>query len=230
MAVSASVQTVGPPAAGKHEDLKRLLTGAEVSAMFACALLDIWQWQHRYPRLWIAFLPALAISHLIHRDTLADLGLGRLELRASAQTALPIMLALYVPLAVFGIASGRLQLLWPKPAAAAYFLSYGAWCAVQQYLTQSYFHNRLLGVMRNRHVSSMLVAVMFGAAHIPNPVLMVVTTIAGFIFSEVFARHRNIWPLALAQTVGGFLVAALTPPWLIHNMRVGPGYFFWSIR
>jgi membrane protease YdiL (CAAX protease family) len=87
-----------------------------------------------------------------------------------------------------------------------------------------------MGVMRNRHLSSFLVGLMFGAAHIPNPVLMVVTTVAGVIFSEVFARHRNIWPLALAQTVGGFLIAAISPSYLIHNMRVGPSYFFFHVR
>jgi hypothetical protein len=228
--VSISFQPIRALAPAKREEIKRLLTGLEAAAVFACALLDIWRWQYGRPHLWIVFLPVFALSHLVHRDTLASLGLGRTGLRASAQLALPIMLGFYIPLLVFGLASGRLQLLRPGSAALAYFLSYGAWCVCQQYLTQSYFHNRLMQAIRNRHLSSLLVAVMFGAAHIPNPVLMVVTTIAGFIFSEVFARHRNIWPLALAQTAGGFLIAALAPAWLIHNMRVGPGYFFWGIR
>jgi membrane protease YdiL (CAAX protease family) len=131
---------------------------------------------------------------------------------------------------IFGLASGRLAFVAPGKAALVYFLSYGLWCLAQQYLAQSYFHHRLMSIMANRHLSSLLVAVMFGAAHIPNPVLMIATTIAGFIFAEMFARHRNIWPLALAHVVGGFLAAALTPAALIHNMRVGPGYFFWGLR
>ena len=40
---------------------------------------------------------------------------------------------------------------------------------------------------------------------------MVATFIAGVVFAEVFARHRNIWPLALAQAVGGLLLAAVSP-------------------
>jgi len=228
--MSTSVQAIGTLAPQTREELKRLFTGLEAAALFACVLLDIWRWQHTHPHLWIAFLPVFAASHLLHRDTIADLGLGKMNMGATARLALPIMLAFYIPMVIFGLASGRFHFLWPGPAAALYFLSYGSWCVVQQYLTQSYFHNRLMRAIRNRHVSSAVVALMFGAAHIPNPVLMIATTIAGFIFSEIFARHRNIWPLALAQTVGGFLVAALTPAWLIHNMRVGPGYFFWEIR
>jgi membrane protease YdiL (CAAX protease family) len=71
---------------------------------------------------------------------------------------------------------------------------------------------------------------MFSAAHLPNLPLMIATLIAGCIFAEVFARHRNIWPLALAQAVGGLLLAAVTPDALIHHMRVGPGYFLYGIR
>jgi membrane protease YdiL (CAAX protease family) len=114
--------------------------------------------------------------------------------------------------------------------AAASLAAYGVWCAFQQYLAQSYFHNRLMEVIRNRHLSSLLVGIIFGSAHIPNPILMVATTVAGVVFAEVFARHRNIWPIALAQTVGGLLIAAVSPASLIHNMRVGPGYLFYGLR
>jgi membrane protease YdiL (CAAX protease family) len=104
------------------------------------------------------------------------------------------------------------------------------WCAFQQYLAQSYFHNRLMAAVRSRHLSSLLVGIIFGSAHIPNPILMVATTVAGFIFAEIFARHRNIWPIALAQAVGGLLLAAVSPASLMHNMRVGPGYLFYGLR
>jgi hypothetical protein len=59
---------------------------------------------------------------------------------------------------------------------------------------------------------------------------MVATTVAGFVFAEIFARHRNIWPIALAQAVGGLLIAAVSPASVIRNMRVGPGYLFYGLR
>ena len=104
-------------------------------------------------------------------------------------------------------------------------LGYGSWCAFQQYLTQSYFNNRLMLVIRNRHVSSALVGIMFSATHIPNLILMVATLVAGIVFAEVFARYRNIWPLALAQAVGGLLLAAVSPGCAHSSHARGAGVF-----
>jgi hypothetical protein len=172
----------------------------------------------------------ILLSHVLHRDTLRTLGLLGTELRSSAQLALPLALAVYSPLLLYGFACRTLALVKPSTDALIMLVSYGSWCLFQQYLTQSYFHNRLMSVISNRHVSAALVGLMFGSAHIPNPVLMVATTLGGFVFAEIFARHRNIWPLALAQAVGGFLLAAVTPDSFLHHMRVGPGYFLFGIR
>jgi CAAX prenyl protease-like protein len=208
----------------------RWATAIEVLAVFAGILAYIWRWQHSHPWVWVGLAAAVAASHIIHHDTWTQLGLSARELRASASVALPLFVILAVPLVTYALLKHILTPDWPGPRAALYFGGYGAWCAVQQYLAQSYFFNRLESVLESRHWSAAMVALMFGGAHIPNPVLMVVTSCAAFLFSEIFAMHRNIWPLALVQTVGGALVAALAPAWLIHNMRVGPGYFFYGIR
>ena len=170
------------------------------------------------------------MSHALHRDTLRSLGLGRNGLRASAQWILPLAVLLCLPLLLLGFKFHRLAFLRPDWRSLLILLGYGVWCVAQQYLAQSYFHNRLMLVIPNRHVSSALVGIMFGAAHLPNLVLVVATLVAGFIFAEVFARHRNIWPLALAQAVGGLLLATVVPDPVIHHMRVGPGYFLFGIR
>ncbi len=210
--------------------LTRVATALEVLLLYAGILLYIWRWQFTYPRAWMVLLAVILVSHLAHGDSPRELGLTVAELRANAATILPFVLALYLPMLFYGFARHILVLLPPGKQTLVWFTGYGSWCAVQQYLAQSYFHRRLMTVVQNTHRSSLLVASMFGAAHIPNPILTVVTTLGGFIFAEAFARHRNIWPLALAQTVGGFLIAAISPPWLLHNMRVGPGYFFYRVR
>jgi len=206
----------------------RVAAALEVPVVYAGILLYIWRWQFTHPRAWMPLLAVVLLSHLLHRDSLRSLGLGWAEFAKSARLILPLAAAILVPVTAYGILSGRLSAVAPQPNALRYFAGYAAWCCFQQYLAQSFFHTRLVEVVPNPHHRSLLVGVMFGAAHIPNPVLMVVTTLGGFVLAEVFARHRNIWPLALAQAVAGPLLAAMTPAAVIHNMRVGPGYFFYG--
>jgi hypothetical protein len=205
-------------------------TALEILAIYAGILHYIWRWQFAFPHAWMALWAAILLSHLAHRDTLRSLGLAWTGLRASSEVVLPLVLALCIPLLVYGFVRHSLALLRPSPHALLPLVQYAAWCLVQQYLTQSYFHNRLMSLITKRHVTSLLVGVMFGSAHIPNPILMVATALGGFIFAEIFAKHRNIWPLALAQALGGFVLAAVAPASLMHNMRVGPGYFFFGLR
>jgi hypothetical protein len=207
-----------------------ILTALEVGLIFAGILSYIWCWQHTFHYAWVGLYALILTSHVLHRDTLRGLGLGGNAMRASAQCVFPLAILLYLPMLFYGWANHRLALLRPNWQSLLSLLGYGIWCAFQQYLTQSYFHNRLMLITRNRHVSSAIIGIMFSATHIPNPILMVATLIAGIVFAEVFARHRNIWPLALAQAVGGLLLAAVSPDTMIHHLRVGPGYFFYGIR
>jgi len=202
----------------------------EVAGVYSGILAYIWIWQHSYPRAWMALWAIVLISHVLHRDTLRGLGLTWSELRASARLVLPLAVVAFLPLLAYGFARHSVVLLRPSWSSLTALLGYAGWCVFQQYLAQSYFHNRLMLITRRRHVSSALIGIMFSSTHLPNLILMVATLIAGFFFAEVFARHRNIWPLALAQAVGGLLLAAVTPDALIHHMRVGPGYFFYGIR
>ncbi len=226
-AVSSALQKKSRIQAGR---VAQLATTAEVLAIYAGILLYIWRWQYSHPHAWMLLGAMILASHVAHHDTLRSMGLLGSELRASAQIVLPIAAAVFVPLVIYGLLARRLVPATPSPRAWFSLGAYAVWCAVQQYLTQSYFHRRLMKVVRSPRVASSLIGLMFGAAHIPNPVLMGATAVGGFIFAEVFRRHPNIWPLALAQAVGGFLIAALTPAAVIHNMRVGPGYFFYGIR
>ena len=219
-----------PPSAPTSFTLPRLATTAEFLLVYTGILLYIWVWERRHPHVWMALLAFVLLTHVLHHDTLRTLGLSFAELRPNAEFLLPIMAGIFVVLAVVGFARHILTPVLPGRQTILWFAGYFVWGACQQYLAQSYFHNRLMSVIPNRHLTSLIVALMFGGAHIPNPVLMVATFIAEYIFSEAFARHRNIWPLALAHAAGGFLIAAIAPTSLIHNMRVGPGYYFYGLR
>lgn len=225
MFVSTATSQVRFSATTSRAGFREFLTIAEILAVFSGILLYIWRWQFSHPWLWIPMLVFVIGSHFAHRDSLRGLGLTFVGLRQSAKIILPLALIVLVPAFAYGLAVGSIRPQFGEWPELRYFVGYLLWCVFQTYLTQSYFHKRIMRVVRNRHVSSAITALMFGAAHIPNPVLMAVTTLGGFVLSEVFARHRNIWPLALVQAVCGALLAALLPTSLIHNMRVGPGYF-----
>jgi hypothetical protein len=207
-----------------------IATACEVVLIFSGILAYIWRWHHTSPHAWIALWALILLSHILHHDTLRGLGLTWNGLQASAQWVLPLAVLVYLPILFYGFLHHRLELLHPNLQSLLTLLGYGVWCLFQQYLMQSYFNNRLLIIVRNQHVSSILVAIMFSATHLPNPILMIATLVAGFVFAEVFARHRNLWPLALVQAVGGMLIAAVSPDVLIHHMRVGPGYYFYKVR
>ncbi len=208
----------------------RAATAAELLIVYACILLYIWRWQRDEPLLWIPLLAFVMLTHVLHHDTFRELGLTLHELRASAGIILPLAATIYGPIVFYALVRHHLALLWPGEFALERFLGYVLWCCFQQYLAQSYFHRRLMQVVGGQHLRSILVGIMFAGAHVPNSILVVATLVGGVILAEVFARHPNIWPLALAQAVGGFLLAALVPAPLIHNMRVGPGYYTYHLN
>ena len=207
-----------------------LITASEVVAAYAAILLYIWRWQDTYTFLWLPLLAAVLFSQWVYRDTLEAMGLTGEELWACARASLPVLAAVIVGAVCYG--------LWIHDSASRLasphvWLSFGwyiLWCSFQQFLTQSYFHRRLMQVMHSPHLRSLVVALLFAGVHIPNPVLMAATFGGGFVFAEIFSRHRNIWPLAFVQAVAGFLIGALSPPAIIHSMRVGPGYFFFHLH
>jgi len=216
-------------AGGKHRPLA-IAAAIEVALIFAGILAYIWRWQHTHPFVWVGLWAFILLSHVVHHDTWRSLGLAGAEFRACARWVLPLAVLMFLPMLFYGFWRHHLEVIQPTWRSLIPLLGYGSWCAFQQYLTQSYFHNRLMLVIPNRHVSSVLIGIMFSATHIPNVILMVATFVAGTVFAEVFALHRNIWPLALAQAVGGLLLAAVSPDALIHHMRVGPSYLFFGIR
>lgn len=203
----------------------RLATAVEILAVYAGILFYIWRWQYTHPYAWIALLAAVILSHFPHHDTLRQMGLTAHELWPCARLIFPVFIVIAVPAAAYGLWRRDWVVLLPYSNAWLSFGEYALWCSFQQYLVQSYFHRRLRGILRTPHLSSLAVAIMFGGAHIPNPILMAATFAGGFVLAEVFARHPNIWPLALVQAGAGLLIGGLSPASVIHHMRVGPGYY-----
>jgi hypothetical protein len=202
-----------------------VITAIEVLVVYAAILLYIWQWQDTHPFLWLPLLAAILFSQWFYRDTLDEMGLTGREFRPCARASLPVLAVVAVTGVLYGLWVHQSASPLASPHVWLLFGGYFVWCSFQQYLTQSYFHRRLMRVIRSPHLRSLVIGLLFAGAHIPNPVLMAATFAGGIVFAEIFVRHPSIWPLACVQAVAGFLIGGLSPEWIIHSMRVGPGYF-----
>ena len=67
-------------------------------------------------------------------------------------------------------------------------------------------------------------AALFAIAHLPNPLLTVVTVLWGATACLLYLRYRNLYPLMIAHAILGIAIAITVPGPVDHNMRVGLGY------
>jgi Type II CAAX prenyl endopeptidase Rce1-like len=105
------------------------------------------------------------------------------------------------------------------------FVGYLSFCLLQQVCFNSYLTNRMLSAFENNRWAAAASGAAFGVLHWPNPVLVPLTLVAGVAMAWLFARDRNILPLALGQAFLGALVWWAFPVLWHHSMRVGQGYW-----
>src|ERR1700722_10741627 len=104
------------------------------------------------------------------------------------------------------------------------FWGYTVWSFFQQFLLQDFVMRRLLKLKNDRRVAVIGAAALFALAHLPNPVLTVMTLVWGVGSCLVFLRYRNLFTLGMAHAILGICVAVTLPASVQHNMRVGLGY------
>jgi hypothetical protein len=104
------------------------------------------------------------------------------------------------------------------------FGGYAVWSVMQQFLLQGYFLSRLSRLVPSATLAAGISAAIFAAAHLPNPILTILTLVWGLAACFVFLKGRNLWPLAIAHAILGICVAITIPGPIVHNMRVGRGY------
>jgi membrane protease YdiL (CAAX protease family) len=147
--------------------------------------------------------------------------------RAGFVASLWVVAAAVIFSAVSVIVAIHLHSLRIPHTARGWILAWGGytvWSFAQQYLLQGYFLFRFLRLLPRREGAALASAVIFAAAHLPNPVLTAVTLIWGGVATFVFLRCRNLYPLMLAHAILGVSLAITVPGPQIHNMRVGLGY------
>jgi membrane protease YdiL (CAAX protease family) len=104
------------------------------------------------------------------------------------------------------------------------FLPYLPWGLAQEYVLNGYFLNRLDAVL-SPSAAAALAALLFSAAHAPNPFLMAVTLPLGWCATLLYRRTHNLYLLGIAHAIIGLLLFLTVPDSISNHLRVGPGWY-----
>ncbi|HVN92203.1 MAG TPA: CPBP family glutamic-type intramembrane protease [Terracidiphilus sp.] len=191
----------------------------------AFALIEAVEWTPRPWQRWLWIVAALGIAFLIWRsfEGWTAMGFRTANLRRSLWivAAAAALAAAAILLSARAHALLMVDGIWVFPEV---YGAYSIWSGVQQILLQGFFLLRMLRVMPKTWQAELLAAAMFAAAHIPNPILVSLTLVWGFLACMLFVRYRNLYPLMFAHALLGITIAMTIPGPVVHNMRVGLAY------
>jgi membrane protease YdiL (CAAX protease family) len=213
--------------AAKILELKRHQWRDWLEIIVAYALILAVEWTSRPWQRFMWLLAASTIAVMMWRsfDGRKAIGLHTANFRRS----LWIVGAALILAGAAIVVAIKLHTLGLPPGGALGFIetyiAYAIWTGVQQLLLQGYFLLRFLRVLPNERLAALTAAALFASAHLPNPILTPATFIWGLAACLLFLAYRNLYPLMIAHAILGITVALTVPGPVVHNMRVGLGYF-----
>jgi membrane protease YdiL (CAAX protease family) len=177
---------------------------------------------------WTTFAIILVIT-LLRRDSLTNLGLST---KGFTQSLWIVGAAVVVATLAAALAFRlhTLHSLFGQAPLISHVWGYFVWALMQQFLLQGFFLPRFLRLVSRPWQAVTLVALLFAAAHIPNPLLTAVTLVWGACSCLFFLRYRNLYTLGLAHGILGICFAVTVPDHVHHHMRVGLGYLHYHQR
>jgi hypothetical protein len=196
---------------------------AEIAIAYGLILMVIWT-----PRPWQQMLWWVAVIVIAAIITVSFDGLRAMGLRASDffRSFWVVGAALVISAVAVLIAARLHTLRHPENTRLLIeaFWLYAIWSGIQQFLLQCFFLSRLLRLLPNARHAAFAAAGLFAIAHLPNPILSLLTIVWGTLACLLFLRYRNLYPLAIAHAILGITIAVAVPGHVDHNMRVGLGY------
>lgn len=198
----------------------------EVSVGFVLILLALWS-----DKFWQLLLGSVVFVWILFTTLSARPSAAELGLRISGMRRSLWIVGVATIAAAFGfwtsVRMHTFHAVFRNFAVEWGFLAYIVWALAQQFIVQDFLLLRLLPLFRTRTAAVIVAGLLFAAAHIPNPLLVVATVIWGIAASALFLRYRNLYALGLAHAIFGMCLAVCVPNSVHHQMRVGIGYLRW---
>lgn len=192
----------------------------EIAIVFALILAAVWTPQGRLNAFFSISAAACVVAFAIAGSwTSNELGLTRPLRGAFWIIAIGALLCVIIWSA--GIAFRFIGAGYAIPWDRSW--QYAIWALVQQFILQSIFFVRLEPILGGSRAIT-CAASLYAIAHVPSPVLTVLSFLGGLIFCELFRRYRNLFPLGIIHAALGLTIAVSLPDKWLHHMRVGIGY------
>jgi hypothetical protein len=196
---------------------------AELCIGYGLILVVIWTPNPAQRILYWTAFAWIAITAILRRKEHETHGLGFRGLLPSLWIVAAAMAIFFAGVALAKHLHTLHPLYGPLPVVV-HILGYALWALMQQFILQIYVLTRFLRLGLRRNPAIALATILFAAAHIPNPLLVALTSIWGAVSCALFLRYRNLYTLALAHGILGMTLAVTIPNPIARHMRVGLGY------
>ncbi|MDZ4804677.1 MAG: CPBP family glutamic-type intramembrane protease, partial [Candidatus Eisenbacteria bacterium] len=174
----------------------------------------------------VLILCVMVLDPIHRRESASSVGLSLRHLGNASRIVLPVTILLVLGL----YALNRWLPDAPDPDGTRFmkrFLNILPWAFLQQGLLQATFNRRITAASSPGWRSAMIVGAAFGGMHLPNPLLVTLTSIMGTIWGRAYQRAPNLWVLILSHALLSAAAQSALPSAWTHGFRVGPGYYRW---